>query len=37
MSDSNLISGKLEFIPKTVVRDREGDYIILNGQYNKRP
>ena len=26
-----LISGKLEFIPKTVVRDEEGHYIILKG------
>ena len=26
-----LISNKLEFIPKTVVRDDEGHYIILKG------
>ena len=26
-----LISDKLEFIPKTVVRDEEGNYIILKG------
>ena len=26
-----LLSTKLKFIPKTVVRDREGHYIILKG------
>lgn len=26
-----LISDKLKFMPKTVVRDEEGDYIILRG------
>ena len=31
-----LISDKLKFIPKTVVRDEEGHYIILKGLSNKK-
>ena len=31
-----LISDKLKFIPKTVVRDEEGHCIILQGSSNKR-
>ena len=31
-----LVSDKLRFIPKTVVRNEEGHYIILKGSINKR-
>ena len=31
-----LISNRLEFIPKTVVRDEKGQYMILKGLSNKK-